>query len=104
MHVYFLIDNVYILIDSVYLPAVDFAVGPVVDRGGVQMAFALLAAEAPLVPVLHQYRDSLYDYENMKLPTDHQQFNISSTTCRLQQSPLFVAQYDSVLVPHLHQL
>jgi hypothetical protein len=69
------------LIDIAYLPAVDLAVGPVVDRGGVQMALALLAAEAPFVPVLQQYQTIyIYDYENMKLQVDHHQFIISSTT------------------------
>jgi hypothetical protein len=43
------------------------------------MALALLAAEAPLVPVLQQYRLCIYDYESMKLQINHQQFNISST-------------------------
>ena len=38
---------------AVAAPAVDLAVGPVVDRGGVQAAAAVGAGEAPLVPTLN---------------------------------------------------
>ena len=38
---------------AVAAPAVDLAVGPVVDRGGVQAAAAVGAGEAALVPTLN---------------------------------------------------